>query len=165
MWRLSSWFSPKVLPVGCHGSGSVRVSMDVGCQDIQSHWFRERKNVQDCPGTGRVTRTSLCASFFSSFLMGEKKAQKQISSVHTRCIVKTSRFTRGVCKNRGILLNFSRFSCGIPREQAILRKSKALRESPEKRTFLSLAFYNAPSLHTVEQNPPPNPGTIPWNSL
>ena len=32
----------------------------------------------------------------------------------------------------------------------MLRKSKAPRKSPEKWTFLSLAFYNAPSLHTVE---------------
>ena len=39
--------------------------------------------------------------------------------------------------------------CGILTEQAILRKSKAPRKSPEKWTFLSLAFYNAPSLHTV----------------
>ena len=31
----------------------------------------------------------------------------------------------------------------------ILRKSKTPRKSPEKWTFLSLAFYNAPSLHTV----------------
>ena len=33
--------------------------------------------------------------------------------------------------------------------QAILRKSKPPRKSPAKWTFLSLAFYNAPSLHTV----------------
>ena len=45
----------------------------------------------------------------------------------------------------------SKKSCGIPREQAILRKSKAPRKSPEKWTFLSLAFYNAPSLPTVKQ--------------
>ena len=30
-----------------------------------------------------------------------------------------------------------------------MRKSKTSRKSPEKWTFLSLAFYNAPSLHTV----------------
>ena len=34
--------------------------------------------------------------------------------------------------------------------RAILRRSKAPRKSPEKWTFLSLAFYNAPSLHTVD---------------
>ena len=46
-------------------------------------------------------------------------------------------------------IKIQRFSCGIPREQAILRKSKTPRKSPEKWTFLSLAFYNAPSLDTV----------------
>ena len=69
--------------------------------------------------------------------------------MHTRCIVKTSGFTRGVCKIWGFY-SIQRFSCGIPREQAILRKSKTPRKSPEKSTFLSLAFCNAPSLHTVD---------------
>ena len=32
------------------------------------------------------------------------------------------------------------------------RKSKTPRKSPEKGTFLSLAFYNAPSLHTVAKS-------------
>ena len=48
------------------------------------------------------------------------------------------------------VIKFQRFSCGAPREQAILRKSKPPRRSPEKWTFLSLAFYNAPSLDPVE---------------
>ena len=73
-----------------------------------------------------------------------------VNSVHTRCIVKTSGFTTGVCKNRGFFIKFKGFSCGIPREQAILRKSKTPRNSTETWTFLSLAFYNAPSLHTVD---------------
>ena len=46
-------------------------------------------------------------------------------------------------------IKFEGFSSGISREQALLRKSKAPRKSPEKWTFLSLAFYNAPSLHSV----------------
>ena len=50
----------------------------------------------------------------------------------------------------GDFIKFEGFSCGICREQAILRKSKTPRNSPEKWTFLSLAFYNAPSLHTVD---------------
>ena len=50
-------------------------------------------------------------------------------------------------RTRGIVL-----SCGIFREQALLRKSKTSRKSPQKWTFLSLAFYNAPSLHTVEKS-------------
>ena len=39
--------------------------------------------------------------------------------------------------------------CGILREQVPLRKSRTPRKSPERQTFLSLAFYNAPGLHTV----------------
>ena len=71
--------------------------------------------------------------------------------MHTRGIVKTSGFTRGVCIKIGdFIIEFKDFSCGIPREQAILRKAKTPRKSPEKRIFLSLAFYNAPSLHTVK---------------
>ena len=31
----------------------------------------------------------------------EKKVKSRIHSVHTRCIIKTRGFTRGVCKNRG----------------------------------------------------------------
>ena len=34
--------------------------------------------------------------------------------------------------------------------RCFLRKSRTSRKSPEKWTFLSLAFYNAPSLHTVD---------------
>ena len=56
---------------------------------------------------------------------------------------------QGVFVKFGGLLNL-RFSCGIPREQAILRKSKTPRKSSEKWTFLTLAFYSAPSLHTVD---------------
>ena len=45
------------------------------------------------------------------------------------------------------------FSSGVPREQALLRKSKTARNrqkiAREKWTFLSLAFDNAPSLHTL----------------
>ena len=50
----------------------------------------------------------------------------------------------------GDFIKFKGFSCGIPREQAILRQSKTPRKSQEKWTFMSLAFYNAPSLHTVD---------------
>ena len=37
-------------------------------------------------------------------------------------------------------------------KRRFLRKSKTPRRSPEKWTFLSLAFYNAPSLHIVNSN-------------
>ena len=64
--------------------------------------------------------------------------------------VKTSGFLQGVLvKIRGFILNLKVFSSGIPTEQAILRKSKTPRKSPEKWTFLGLAFYNAPSLRTA----------------
>ena len=45
---------------------------------------------------------------------------------------------------KGFLVEFLEKSCDPE------RKSKTPRKSPEKWTFLSLAFYNAPSLHTVE---------------
>ena len=57
---------------------------------------------------------------------------------------------QGVFVNIGDFIELKGFSCGIPREQALLRKSKPPRKSPAKWTFLSLTFYNAPSLHTVE---------------
>ena len=37
------------------------------------------------------------------------------------------------------------FASGFPREQALLRKSKAPINSAENWTLLSLAFYNAPT--------------------
>ena len=52
----------------------------------------------------------------------------QVNSVQTRGIVKTSGFTRGVCKNRRFYRIY-RLSGGILREQALLRKTK----SPENR--------------------------------
>ena len=52
----------------------------------------------------------------------------------------------------GDFIKFNGFSSGIPREQAILRKSKTPRKSPGKWTFLSLAFYNATSLDTVKKS-------------
>ena len=57
---------------------------------------------------------------------------------------------RGICKVGDFYPSISRFSTGNPREQAHLRKSKTPRELPEKWTFLSLAFYNAPNVHTVD---------------
>ena len=59
------------------------------------------------------------------------------NNVQTKGIVKASGFTRGVCN-----IKFEGFSSGILRKQAILRKSKAPRKSPENWTFLSLEFYN-----------------------
>ena len=68
-----------------------------------------------------------------------------IDSVHIRCTAKTSGFTRGVCRDfikfKGFLVEF--LEAGDP------EKIRKPRKSPEKRTFLSLAFYNAPSSHTV----------------
>ena len=49
----------------------------------------------------------------------------------------------------GLLLNL-KVSCRILREQAFLRKSITPRKSAEKWVLLSLAFYNASSLHTVD---------------
>ena len=70
--------------------------------------------------------------------------------VLTRGIAKTSGFTRGVWKKKGIFIKIERFSSGVLKEQPLLRNSKAPRKSQETWTFQSLAFYNAPSLHTIE---------------
>ena len=72
-----------------------------------------------------------------------------MQSVQTGGIVKTSGFTRGVCKNRGFI-KFKGFLVEFLESGALLRKSKPPRKLPEKWIFLSLAFYNAPSLHTVD---------------
>ena len=77
----------------------------------------------------------------------------ELNSVHTSCIVKTSGFTRGVSKIRG----FIKFKGSLV-EVLEMRKSKNPEKSPEKSAFLSLAFYNAPSLDTVDN--PPSGG---WN--
>ena len=69
-------------------------------------------------------------------------------------------FLQGAFVKIGDFIKFKGFSCGIPREQAILRKSKTPRKSPEKWAFLSLAFYNAPSLHIVNWRDIP-PGSLP----
>ena len=69
--------------------------------------------------------------------------------MHTRDIVRRVGL-QGVFVKSGILLNLKVF-LWIPGEQAILRKSKTPRKSPEKWTFLSLAFYNAPSLDTDDE--------------
>ena len=59
--------------------------------------------------------------------------------MHARCIVKTSGFTRGVCKNQGFYY-ISRFSCGTPREQAILRKSKTPENCQKSGLFWASPF-------------------------
>ena len=64
---------------------------------------------------------------------------------------KDKRFYKGVFVKIGDFIKFKGFSCGIPREQAILRKSKPPENRQKSGLFLSLAFYNAPSLDTVEK--------------
>ena len=63
----------------------------------------------------------------------------------------------GHCKDKWVykgcfvkIGNSIKFEDFLVREQALLRKSKTSRKSPDKWTFLSLAFYNAPSLQTVD---------------
>ena len=68
------------------------------------------------------------------------------SSVQTRGIVKASGFTRAVCKNRVILLNFKGYFSGIPREQALLEKIK----NPQKNRWKSGYFRASPfTVHLV----------------
>ena len=53
----------------------------------------------------------------------------------------------------GDFVKFKGFLVEFLENRRILRKSKTPRKSPQKWTFLSLAFYNAPSLHTVNYFP------------
>ena len=68
--------------------------------------------------------------------------------MYTRCIVKTRGFTRGVCKNRGFI-KFKGFLVEFVENRRSSEKSKTPRKSPDKWTFLSLAFCDAPSLDTA----------------
>ena len=54
----------------------------------------------------------------------------------------------GVCKNQGFII-FKGFLVEFL-EKRRSWENQSPRKSPEKWTFLSLAFYNAPSLHTVD---------------
>ena len=76
-----------------------------------------------------------------------KSVMQIINSVHTRCIVKAVDL-QGVFVKIGDFIKFKGFLVDFQRT-ALLRKSKTPRKTPEKWTFLSLAFYNAPR-HTVE---------------
>ena len=72
----------------------------------------------------------------------------KIDSVHTRGIVKTSRFRRHICNKRWFI-RFKGSRAGIPKEQALLRKSKPP-ENARKVEYLSLGLHNATSLHIVD---------------
>ena len=72
-----------------------------------------------------------------------------INSARTRCIVKTSGFTRGVCKNWGFFIKFKGFLVEFMENRRSWENQKPP-ENRQKWTFLGLAFYNAPSLHTVD---------------
>ena len=74
-----------------------------------------------------------------------------INSVHTRRIVKTSGFTRGVCKNRDFI-KFTGFLVEFLESMRSWENQKPPENRPEKWTCLSLSFCNAPSLHTVDWN-------------
>ena len=63
-----------------------------------------------------------------------------------KLLTENSSFKKDKCSKKYALIFLVH---GIPREWALLRKSKTPRKLPDKWTFLSLAFYNAPSLHTV----------------
>ena len=71
------------------------------------------------------------------------------NSVHTRGVVRQVGLQGASVKKPVIIYNLKVFLCGSPREQALLRKSKTSRKSPEKRIFLSLAFYNAQPVCTL----------------
>ena len=58
-------------------------------------------HVQNTGATLEFYSQHLYSFLALSITAADFKNNSFISSVHTRCIVKTSRFTRGVCKNRG----------------------------------------------------------------
>ena len=55
-------------------------------------------------------------------------------------------------KNRGFHIKFKGFLVEFLENRLSPERIKAPRKSPEKWIFLSLAFYNAHSLHTVKKN-------------
>ena len=68
----------------------------------------------------------------------------------TRAIVKTSGFTRDVCKNIVDVTKLKSFSSGVPREQALLRQSKTP-ENRQRSGLFCLAFRNAPVNRCIEK--------------
>ena len=68
----------------------------------------------------------------------------KINSVHTRCIVKTSGFTRGVCKNRG----FIKFK-GFLVEFLQNRRSWENQKNPENRQKSGLFWASPFTMHLV----------------
>ena len=73
-----------------------------------------------------------------------------INSMQTRGIVQTSRDLQAVFVKIGDFIKFKGFSCGILREQVLLRKSNTPKIAGNVVFFLRLAFYNVPSLHSVD---------------
>ena len=70
--------------------------------------------------------------------------------MHTRCIIKTNKYLQGVFVKIGDFIKFDGFLVEFLEN----RRSRENQKPPEiarKVTFLSLAFYNAPSLHTAER--------------
>ena len=117
-----------------------------------------------CPGPlGMQTRRPCTGVRIPKVETGKRGFRGQkipfLNSVHTRGIAKKRGFLQGVFVKSGILLNlkvflWNSYRTGDP------EKSKTPRKSPEKWTFLSLAFYNAPSLHTVKFPSAPEKGVL-----
>ena len=89
------------------------------------------------------------------------KKARILNSVHTRCIVKTSGFTRGVCKNRGGggFIKFKGFLLEFLENRRSWENQKS-RNSPEKWTFLSLAFTMHLVCTLLRFFSQPNPGLL-----
>ena len=90
----------------------VRLSQQGLVRDILGRaLFPKRISVELCPGShwqslarapGRPREKPVVKHFLVY-------TRCYLNSVHTRCIVKTSGFTRGVCKNRGFSIKFKGF--------------------------------------------------------
>ena len=77
-------------------------------------------------------------------------SDSDISSVQTRGIVKTSGFTSCIRRNWWFIEFHGAPHWNSSRTSAP-EKIRTPTQSPERWTFLSLAFYNAPSIHTVDR--------------
>ena len=63
-----------------------------------------------------------------------REKENHYNSVQTRCIVKTSGYTRGVCKCRRFY-SIQEFSCGIPGDTGDPEKIKNLQKIARKVDF------------------------------
>ena len=107
------------------------------------------------PRQKKSKSVKIFSTLFDIFRAGQKTSK--INSVHTRCIVKTSGFTRGVCKNRGDFIKFKGFLVEFLEN----RRSWENQKPPENRQKSGLFWASPFTMHLVctllNKEIPPNP--------